>query len=148
MNLGIPLPHALGGAAVLLAIVALEGAVIVKQHDDLVTWRLRDKDQQAVVFNLRRDLADRDARILVRAGVEAGDRGEADAACATEISASFQKGVAVGRAIIHAKDAAPPAAGQLPAGVVRNDYRTAWEASAYKPGAGSAGGGAVRAPRG
>ena len=146
----VPLPPVLGGAAAGVAIIAALGGLALHQHDQLVTWRLKDKDQQAVAFNLRRDIADRDRKVDERADVEAGDRGEADKACATEISSSFQKGVAVGRAIIHAKSSSPAAPGALPGpGVVRNDYRQSWEASAFKPVAsGSPAGGSVRAPGG
>lgn len=104
----------------------------LSQHDQLVTWRLKDKDQQAREFNLRRDIQDRDKKIVARASAEAGDRGDADRACATDISSSFQKGVAVGRAITNAKT--PSAPGVQPGlGVVR-DYRQAWSAGAYAPG--------------
>lgn len=125
------------------------GLLTLLQHDQLVTWRLKDKDQQAREFNLRRDIAERDRKILARAGDEADDRGEADKACATEISSSFQKGVAVGRATNHAKSAsAPPARSQPGAGGVL-DYRETWEASAFKPAAaGSSAGGDLRAPGG
>ncbi|ATC25226.1 hypothetical protein [Caulobacter vibrioides] len=125
------------------------GLLTLYQHDQLVTWRLKDKDQQAREYNLRRDIGERDRKILARAGDEADDRGEADQACATEISSSFQKGVAVGRAINHAKGAPPPAPGRQPGPGGMLDYRQAWEASAFKPGAaGSAASGDLRAPRG
>jgi len=102
------------------------------QHDQLVTWRLRDKDQQAVAFNLRRDIQDRDRQIRATASTEAGDRGDADRACATDISSSFQKGVAVGRAITNASKPSPPGVQPVP-GRVR-DYRQAWSVGAYAPG--------------
>lgn len=114
-----------------LAIVVLL-ALIACQHDQLVTWRLRDKDQQAVAFNLRRDIQERDAKAADRAVSEAGDRGDADRACATDISSSFQKGVAVGRAINNASKPSSPA-GQSAAGVVL-DYRETWSRDAYRPG--------------
>lgn len=131
-----------------LAIVLLFGLVVI-QHDKLVTARLAAKDQAAVAYNLRRDVADRDRRILDRAAGESADRGEADKTCAAEISSSFQKGVAVGRAINHAKTAPSPAPGRQPAAGGVLDYRQSWEADAFKPGAaGSAAGSGVRAPRG
>lgn len=102
------------------------------RHDQLVTWRLKDKDQQAIAFNLRRDIQDRDAKIRATASAEAGDRGDADRACSTDISTSFQKGVAVGRAISHAST--PPAPGVQPAPGLLRDYRQAWSAGAYTPG--------------
>lgn len=101
------------------------------QHDQLVTWRLKDKDQQAVAFNLRRDIQDRDRKILATASAEAGDRGDADRSCATDISSSFQKGVAVGRAISHAST--PSAPGVQPGPGLVRDYRQAWSAGAYTP---------------
>lgn len=125
------------------------GLLALHQHDQLVTWRLKDKDQQAREFNLRRDIQDRDRRVLERAGDEADDRGAADRSCAAEISASFQKGVAVGRAINHAKTASAPTPGRQPAAGGVLDYRQAWEVDAFKPGAaGSAASGDLRAPRG
>lgn len=102
------------------------------QHDQLMTWRLKDKDQQAVAFNLRRDIRDRNDKIRATASAEAGDRGYADRACATDISTSFQKGVAVGRAISHASNPAPP--GQQPATGIVRDYRQAWSVGAFTPG--------------
>lgn len=123
------------------------GLLAVHQHDQLVTWRLKDKDRQAVEFNLHRDVADRDQRIRDRAGDEASDRGEADRSCATEISSSFQKGVAVGRAMTHAKTPSPVAPGALPGPGGVLDYRQSWEASAFKPATpGSSADGGVRAP--
>lgn len=113
------------------AIVAL-GALLVSQHDQLVTWRLKDKDQQAVVGNLRRDIRDRDKIIRATASAEAGDRGDADRSCASDISSSFQKGVAVGRAIPHAPKPSSPSNQPAP-GLVR-DYRQAWAVGAYTPG--------------
>ena len=112
--------------------IALLFAIVLRQHDQLVTWRLKDKDQQAVVVNLHRDVQERDAKITATASSEAGDRGDADQACATDISSSFEKGVAVGRAISHASN---PAAipGQPAAGIVR-DYRQTWSVGAYVPG--------------
>ena len=114
-----------------IVIAFLLGLVVV-QHDKLVTWRLKDKDQQAVAFNLRRDILERDAKIRSTASAEAGDRGDADRACATDISSSFQKGVAVGRAISHATT--PPTSGVQPAPGLVRDYRQAWSAGAYTPG--------------
>ena len=134
------------GPWVLAGVLAL---LALHQHDQLVTWRLKDKDQQAREFNLRRDIQDRDRRILARADDEASDRGQADRSCAIEISSSFQKGVAVGRAISHAKSASPSAPGRQPGPGVVLDYRQAWEASAFKPAAaGSTAGGDLRAPGG
>ena len=104
----------------------------LSQHDQLVTWRLKDKDQQAVAFNLRRDIQERDDKIRSTASAEAGDRGDADRACAADISSSFQKGVAVGRAISHATT--PPPAGVQPAPGRVRDYRQVWAAGAYTPG--------------
>jgi hypothetical protein len=125
------------------------GLLALHQHDQLVTWRLKDKDQQAVEFNLHRDVADRDRRIGDRAIGEAADRGEADRSCATEISSSFQKGVAVGRVMTHAKSSSPAAPGPQPGPGGLLDYREVWEASAFKPTAsGSPAGGGVRAPGG
>lgn len=125
------------------------GLLALHQHDQLVTWRLKDKDQQAREYNLRRDIEERDQRVHERAAGEANDRGEADKACATEISSSFQKGVAVGRAINHAKSASPAAPGRQPGPGGVLDYRETWEASAYKPAAsGSAAGGDLRSPGG
>lgn len=114
-----------------IAIVFM-AALLVRQHDQLVTWRLKDKDQQAVAFNLRRDIAGRDAKVLARADAEAGDRGDADKSCATDISSSFQKGVAVGRAISHASTSPAPGVQPAPGGV--RDYRQAWAADAFIPG--------------
>jgi len=112
-----------------LAVLALH------QHDQLVTWRLKDKDQQAVAFNLRRDIGDRDRQIDARATDEAADRGQADSVCSAEISTSFQKGVAVGRAIErHAPSPVPAPAGGQPTPRVVRDYREAWAAGAYTPG--------------
>lgn len=146
---GVPVQIAAPVAGVALVIIAGLGALTVKQHDDLVTWRLKDKDQQAVAFNLRRDIQDRDRRLLERAAGEADDRGEADRSCANEISSSFQKGVAVGRAINHAKSPVPASPGRQPGAGGVLDYRENWEASAFKPAApGSAAGGDLRAPRG
>lgn len=129
------------------ALAGVLGILALHQHDQLVTWRLKDKDQQAREFNLRRDIQDRDRRVLKRADDEADDRGEADRSCAAEISSSFQKGVAVGRAINHAKTAPSSAPGRQPAAGGVLDYRQAWEADAFKPGAArSAAGGDLRAP--
>lgn len=128
-------------------LAAVLGLLSLRQHDQLVTWRLKDKDQQAREFNLRRDIQDRDRRVLERAGDEADDRGEADRSCAVEISSAFQKGVAVGRAINHAKTSPSSAPGRQPAAGGVLDYRQAWEADAFKPGAArSAAGGDLRAP--
>lgn len=114
-----------------VAMAFLIGLVVI-QHDQLVTWRLKDKDQQAVIFNLRGDVARRNAKIDERASAEASDRGDADKSCASDISSSFQKGVAVGRAITHASKPSSP--GVQPAlGLVR-DYRQAWSSGAYAPG--------------
>lgn len=71
--------------------------VCLVQHDKLVTRRLKDKDQQAVQYNLRCDIGERDRAIIGRSQTEAADRGEADQICTADISSSFQKGVAVGR---------------------------------------------------
>lgn len=114
-----------------VAIVVL-GLLTLTQHDQLVTWRLKDKDQQAVAFNLRRDIQERDDKIRSAASAEAGDRGDADRACATDISSSFQKGVAVGRAITNAPKPSSP--GQQPVPGVVRDYRQAWSFGAYAPG--------------
>lgn len=131
------------------ALAAALGLLSLRQHDQLVTARLAAKDQAAVVYNLRRDIEDRDRRILDRAAGEAADRGQADKSCAAEISSAFQKGVAVGRAINHAKTPTAAAPGRQPAAGGVLDYRQAWEADAFKPGAaGSAVGGDLRAPRG
>jgi hypothetical protein len=111
--------------------IALLGWLVVTQHDQLVTWRLKDKDQQAVEYNLRQDIRDRDAKILATASAEAGDRGDTDRACATDISSSFQKGVAVGRAISHAST--PSAPGVQPAPGFVRDYRQNWAVGAYTP---------------
>ncbi|PHY20943.1 hypothetical protein [Caulobacter sp. BP25] len=147
--LGVPLSIA-GPVAGVAAIVILGlGGVVLKQRDDLVVWRLKDKDQQAREYNLRRDIDERDRKVIARAGDEADDRGEADVACVNEISSSFQKGVAVGRAINHAKSttSSPPRSQPGAGGVL--DYRENWEASAFKPAASvSAAGGDLRAPRG
>lgn len=133
----------LGVAALILVLAGL----VLRQHDQLITARLAAKDQAAVVYNLRRDIADRDRKILDRAAGEAADRGQADRSCAVEISSAFQKGVAVGRAINHAKTAPSPAPGRQPAAGGVLDYRQAWEADAFKPGAArSAAGGDLRAP--
>jgi len=113
-------------------VIGLLGWLCLGQHDQLVTWRLKDKDQQAREFNLRRDIQDRDKTILSTASAEAGDRGDADRACATDISSSFQKGVAVGRAISHAST--PSAPGVQPGPGLVRDYRQAWSAGAYTPG--------------
>ncbi|MDR7231414.1 hypothetical protein J2X45_002514 [Caulobacter sp. BE264] len=125
------------------------GLLALNQHDQLVTWRLKDKDQQAREYNLRRDVADRDRQILDRAAGEADDRGQADRSCVAEISSAFQKGVAVGRAINHAKTPTAAAPGRQPAAGGVLDYRQAWEVDAFKPAApGSAAGSDLRAPRG
>jgi hypothetical protein len=113
-------------------LIALLGWLVLTQHDQLVTWRLKDKDQQARIYNLGRDIEERDAMILATASAEAGDRGDADRACATDISSSFQKGVAVGRAISHAST--PSAPGVQPGPGLVRDYRQAWSAGAYTPG--------------
>lgn len=135
MNLGLPVgPVAIGGG-VMLALIAGLGGVTLTQHDKLVTWRLKDKDQQAVILHLRRDVADRDSRILATAGREYGDAGQTAQACAATISTAYQRGVAFGRAISHAKSPTPAAAGGQPDAGVVLDYRQAWEASAYKPAA-------------
>ncbi len=131
------------------ALAILLGVLVVRQHDQLVTARLAAKDQAAIEYNLRRDVADRDRQILDRAAGEADDRGEADRSCAAEISSAFQKGVAVGRAINHAKTPTAAAPGRQPAAGGVLDYRQAWEVDAFKPGrAGSSAGGDLRAPRG
>jgi hypothetical protein len=130
-------------------LVGILGFLSLRQHDQLVTWRLKDKDQQAVEFNLHRDVAERDAQVGKRAAGEAADRGQADKSCAAEISSSFQKGVAVGRAITHAKNPLPASPGALPGPGVVLDYREIWEASAFKPAAsGSAASGGLRPPGG
>ena len=118
-------------AAVLLALLALI------QHDQLVTWRLNDKDQQARIYNLGRDIAERDTRIQSRADREAADAGATAQACATTISTAYQRGVAFGRAISHgpSKPAPVAASGRRPGADVVRDYRHDWEASAFKPAA-------------
>lgn len=116
------------------AAIAALAVIVVFQHDQLVTWRLKDKDQQAVEAQLRRDVGDRDRQFRERADGEAGDRGETDRACANDISSSFQKGVAVGRAITHAKPSSSAASGGKPATRVLRDYRQTWEADAFRPG--------------
>ena len=129
-----PVPVAIAGGVAAALILSL-GTVIVLQHDALVTWRLKDKDQQAIQAQLRRDVSDRDARIHRNANREAGDAGMTAQACAANISTAYQRGVSFGRAISHASPSSLPVAvgGQPAAGVMR-DYRAAWEREAFKPG--------------
>ena len=135
MNLGLPVgPVAIGGGVMLALIASLSGVILV-QHDKLVTWRLKDKDQRAVISHLGRDVADRDRRILETASREYGDAGQTAQACAATISTAYQRGVAFGRVISHAKSPTPAASGGQPGADVVLDYRQAWEASAYKPAA-------------
>lgn len=56
-------------------VIGVLAFVTVRQHDQLVTWRLKDKDQQAVEAQLRRDVSDRDTIINAHADREAGDAG-------------------------------------------------------------------------
>lgn len=144
MNLGFPIgPVAIGGA-VMAGLILLLSGLAVKQHDDIVTWRLRDKDQQAIAAQLRRDVADRDQRIIQVAGREYGDAGLTAAACADDISSSFERGVAFGRVISHAKSPTPAAAGGQPDARVVRDYSQAWAAGAFRPAAQPAAGGDLR----
>lgn len=99
---------------------------------DEVTWKLAAKDYQSAIGDLKLAIKIRDGRAIDRSLADAGDVGAANATCASDISSSFQKGVAVGRAICHAKDPAP-AAGQRPAAGVVRDYREAWARDAYSP---------------
>jgi hypothetical protein len=140
VNVGLPVwPVAIGGS-VLAVLLLASGAVILRQHDDLVTARLHDKDQQAIIYNLGRDIGDRDAKVNARAIGEAGDLSETYRACATDITSSFQKGVAFGRVIANAKPS-PAAVGGKSAPVVVRDYREVRSAGAFKaaarPSAGS-----------
>lgn len=118
---------------VLVAALAFQTHQVDQLKDDLVTTRLHDKDQQAVIYNLRRDVADRDQRIQARAGVEAADLGSSDRACASDISSSFQKGVAAGRAIANAQKPVPAATPGQSGAVVLRDYREAWARDAFRP---------------
>lgn len=118
----------------LVAALAFQTHQVDQLKDGLTTARLHDKDQQAIIYNLGRDVADRDQRVLGRATTEAADRGDTDRACATDISSSFQKGVAAGRAIANAQKPTTPAAGQPGPGVLR-DYRENWARDAFRPAA-------------
>lgn len=99
---------------------------------DEVTWKLAAKDYERAIGDLRLAIKIRDGGVIARAAAEASDRGDADKSCAADISSSYQKGVAVGRAISHAPNPAP--AGQQPLAGGLRDYRKAWEAGAYRPG--------------
>jgi len=145
MSIGLPiLPVAIGGA-VAAALLAASAAVMLRQHDDLVTWRLKDKDWQAIEVGLRRDIRDRNDKINAVAGREYGDAGLSAAACATDISSSFERGVAFGRVISHAKSSTPAAAGGLPGSRGVRDYSESWAAGAYRPGSQSAASSDLRA---
>lgn len=137
MSFGLlhPVPVAIAGG-IAAALILAQSVVIVRQHDDLVTRRLKEKDQQAIEAQLRRDVIDRDARIHRNADREAGDAGATAQVCAATISTAYQRGVAFGRAISHASLSSRPVApnGQPADGVVR-DFRAAWEREAFKPAA-------------
>lgn len=117
------------------ALAVALACIVWIQHDQVVTFRLKDKDQQAIAYNLRRDIGDRDQKIVDRAGAEAEARTRADAACSADSSNSFERGVAVGRAIANAKAASGPGAGQPALTVGVRDYREARAVAAYRPGA-------------
>lgn len=147
MNLGLPVPQTLGVGLVLCGLLLVQSVRVERLKDDALTLRLHDKDQQAKIYNLGRDIEARDKAVDSRAIGEAGDRGEADLSCAIDITSSFQKGVAFGRVIANAKPS-PAAAGGKPAPRVVRDYRQDWEAGAFKAAPGPAAGSGVRAPGG
>lgn len=128
-------PSILGGvAAVTVAASVLAGVQTWRADrldDQVTTLRLAEKDLLARIVGLRRDVDDRDEAIRSRASAEAADRGQSDRSCAADISSSFQKGVAAGRALNHAKPAVP-GAGADAGGLL--DYRQAWAVDAYRPG--------------
>ena len=137
MNLGLPVSPGVMALAAGAALLTVSAALMLGQHDQLVTARLQAKDQQAVIYNLRRDITERDAMIRGRAAREAGDAGATAQACATTISTAYQRGVAFGRAISHGPSNPAPvaASGRRPGADVVRDYRHDWEASAFKPAA-------------
>ncbi len=118
--------------AVLLTALGVQTVRVDRLKADEVTWKLAAKDYERAIGDLNLAIKIRDGRVTDRAIGEAADAGVANATCASDISSSFQKGVAVGRAICHANDPAP-AAGQRPAPGVVRDYREAWARDAYSP---------------
>lgn len=126
------------------AAMAAMAVVIVMQHDGLVTARLKDKDYQARIYNLGRDVEERDAKIGEVAGREYADAGQNASTCATDISSSFERGVAFGRAISHAKSPTPTATGGQPVPRRVRDFSEAWAADAFRPAAEPAASGDLR----
>jgi hypothetical protein len=118
---------------VLVAALGVQTVRVDRLKADEVTWKLAAKDYERAIGDLNLAIKIRDGRVTDRALSEAGDAGVANATCASDISSSFQKGVAVGRAICHANENAS-AAGQRPAPGVVRDYREAWARDAYSPG--------------
>lgn len=120
---------------VVLALI-VQSVRIERLKADEVTWQLAGKDYQHAIGDLKLAIAIRDGRVVGRAQDEAADRGQANTVCTGEISDSFQKGVAVGRAIErHASSSPAAAAGQSVAPRRVRDYREARAAGAYIPGA-------------
>jgi hypothetical protein len=119
--------------AALLAGLGVQTWRVDQLKAEEVTWKLAAKDYDHAISDLHLAIKIRDGKVEARAVSEASDRSDADSICVGEISSSFQKGVAVGRAITHAQT--PSASGQRPAaGGVQRDYRQAWQAGAYRPG--------------
>ncbi|KQZ31739.1 hypothetical protein [Caulobacter sp. Root1472] len=120
--------------AALVAALGVQTWRVDQLKADEVTWRLAAKDYEHAIGDLNLAIRIRDGRVVDRARSEADDAGAANSTCAADISSSFQKGVAVGRAIRHANDTPAPAAGQRPAPDGVRDYREAWARDAYSPG--------------
>lgn len=121
-----------GACLVSVAALGVQTWRIDQLKADEVTWKLAAKDFEHAVGNLQLAIKIRDGKVIDRADAEAADRGDADKSCAADISSSFQKGVAVGRAISHAPTSSTPGQQPPPGGL--RDYRKAWEAGAYRPG--------------
>lgn len=134
----------LGAGLALGGLLLVQSVRVERLKDDALTLRLHDKDQQARIYNLGRDIDARDAKVEARAAAEAGDRGETDRACSTDITSSFQKGVAFGRVIANAKPSSAAAAGGKPAPGLVRDYRQDRAAGAFRAGAQPAPGGDLR----
>ena len=120
--------------AVLVAALGVQTWRVDRLKADEVTWKLAAKDYENAIGDLNLAIKIRDGRVVDRAQGEAIDAGAANATCAADISSSFQKGVAVGRAIRHANDTSASAAGQRPASDRVRDYREVWARDAYSPG--------------